>query len=509
MMFMAGHEQLADRLQVVRVRRPPVVAVGSASADPRGAEAANQLLWPRTEVVVSVFLVTIRADGNSWRRLAAEPIYYGKVMISGSRPGDDAFLFEAAAHEDRCRIESSRASALRGGVKKLDLGHGETFDLEGTTYLVYVQQDDAEWSEAAPAPLPPASADALERLRLLPPAELAAAASRFLTLPHVLAWWEREFVARTGFVQCRDGRVPAVRSCKLTLQDGGAQLAWDVQIWSPIGKTWTGAKERASFARSVSADDLLLLRDCATRLSVLGAATGAGPTRAPLLRKVGWATVALSLLLAFTLLPICFALGSQELVITTSLFRAGLLGGKLAMPTSFSADGHVDPWGHPWRFRPRSTEPSNDPETWRWGFYSVGPDGKDDVGLGDDAWGHELHFSHPECRFLAVSREGFLLLAFTLTWLLAHPWQGVARSPSKGREAARALVIAAPPTLVVFAMIAWLLTWVAGDVGKLARSTSKLIMAPLPLAVSLSIYLLLFVVVFAFRMRAPLAPDPD
>lgn len=137
--------------------------------------------------------------------------------------------------------------------------------------------------------------------------------------------------------------------------------------------------------------------------------------------RAGWVGVAACLVLGSTLMPFALEMGSPELAATTMLYRGGLVEG---LPNKARAEKQVGPFGHPWRFREQAEAPNPDadPRAARWGIYSVGRNGVDDRGLGDDVWPYPDPSAHPECRFLAWSSEGFLLLALALASLVAHRW---------------------------------------------------------------------------------------
>lgn len=219
----------------------------------------------------TVYLVSIVGPWVTWRNLGPEPTYYGEKIVSGTIVAGHEPWFSAAAEGERCVVEWRRAAAsspFPGRAVRAVLAHADRFEIGDSMYLVYVEPSDAAWTEA-PTVAGVNDETSLEILQQLPEDEIVLAARRFLALPHVSAWWYTEFKARTGFVQCRDGRVPRPRACKIAFLDNAVRLRWDVAVWEMFREAWAPGSEHASFERDVGGSSLATLLDCATRLVVL------------------------------------------------------------------------------------------------------------------------------------------------------------------------------------------------------------------------------------------------
>jgi hypothetical protein len=159
-------------------------------------------------------------------------------------------------------MRSGVASPLRAGARAQRLSHGEGFVVGHTRYFFYAERCST-WEETATQT--DTTGEIVSQLGLLPSSELEDAGRRFLNLPHAAQWAHVEFVARTGFVQRRDGRVPRVKKCHVDVSQGRVRIHWDSRVWSMGDGAWDDG-EQASFAREVVGDDLVTLWECATVL---------------------------------------------------------------------------------------------------------------------------------------------------------------------------------------------------------------------------------------------------
>lgn len=218
---------------------------------------------PTTVCILAIY------DEQTWRwsPLSATPTcFFYNYAVHGQPSGANRPVFSAVARGDRCLVTWSALSVpapFPAGGPQTELAHGARFDVPGRSYVVWV--GPASWSD----PETEADRQVLNELGALTSVELDSAAWRFLTLPHVSDWWHEEFACRTGFIQCRDGRIPAVARCEVAPVGSGYQLSCGVAIWDLFGGRWAGGE--VTFVRPLRGADLVALRDCAALLPPLPA----------------------------------------------------------------------------------------------------------------------------------------------------------------------------------------------------------------------------------------------
>ena len=202
-----------------------------------------------------------------WSALSATPTcFFDNHAVHGQPSGVNRPVFSAVARGDRCLVTWSAPSVpapFPVGGPQTELTHGARFDIPGRSYVVWV--GPASWSD----PETEADPQVLNELGALTSAELDSAAWRLLTLPHVFDWWHDELARRTGFIQCRDGRIPQVTRCEVAPADGGYELRCGVAIWDLFGGGWEGGE--VTFVHPLRGADLVALRDCSALLPPLPA----------------------------------------------------------------------------------------------------------------------------------------------------------------------------------------------------------------------------------------------
>jgi len=227
----------------------------------------------------TVYILAIHDEETwSWSPLSATPTWFlNGYAVQGQPSGAERPVFSAVARGGRCLVTWSSPSVpapFPVAAPQTELAPGARFDLPGRTYVVWA--GPASWSD------PDAGADpqVMNDLGALTSTELDSAARRFLTLPYVSVWWHDEFVRRTGFIQCRDGRVPRIAHCEVVRADGGYELRCSVEIWdlfqrartsAPPARLLPGAEAPAPYARPLRGADLVALRNCAALLPPLPA----------------------------------------------------------------------------------------------------------------------------------------------------------------------------------------------------------------------------------------------
>ena len=90
---------------------------------------------------------------------------------------------------------------------------------------------------------------------------------RFAQLPYVAAALYDHFVAVTGFVQYRDGRVPRVRTSEIVRASDGARIHAALAICSLFSGAWSAPE--TTLERRLGPIDIAAIVDCATRLSAI------------------------------------------------------------------------------------------------------------------------------------------------------------------------------------------------------------------------------------------------
>ena len=219
-----------------------------------------------------VYLVPVGSKPNEtgFLRLTAEPYYHGEYAMSGSPLVGLETWYTSCARGALCVLNwvaTSRESPFPNGVRELLLGHSETVQMKGRTYLAYVEPAGAACNQALPD-RPSYDAAALATLDGLTDDQRRAATERFLGLPYTRRAWEAEFKRTTGFVQYRDGKVPYARRTALRRTDGILRLQFEVAVFDLFQDGWPPGPEM-TFEWKLQAYDLEMLTACATSLSIL------------------------------------------------------------------------------------------------------------------------------------------------------------------------------------------------------------------------------------------------
>ncbi len=136
--------------------------------------------------------------------------------------------------------------ALEGEVR---LTHGQGFSIDGRRYRVYADPQHRQWSPAA-APLAPHSVQRISTIDLL------RATKGFLYLPFVSPVWTTHFEQQTGFVQCRDGQIPAVTDVRAELRDEVVALACTITVWCLFREKWQASREQCEFTGLIGEADV-------------------------------------------------------------------------------------------------------------------------------------------------------------------------------------------------------------------------------------------------------------
>lgn len=172
----------------------------------------------------------------------------------------------------------------------------------------------------------------------------------------------------------------------------------------------------------------------------------------------------------------------------------------------------LDPWGRPLVWRPRIPdryEASRYVPPTPYLLYSVGPDGVDDDGAGDDldaarSWGHPAYRYLP-ARWLGDARA---LLLCAVVFLVAFAaitkrWARAPRAPSLLTELARALAISAWPA-------SWGVFWANGmrSAGSVLDAAPYVVVRS-PYVVAASWAALWILAAFAWRISRPRPHAPD
>jgi hypothetical protein len=224
-----------------------------------------------------VYLVTVGSKLNEtgFRSLREQPSYHEEYAASGSPLVGLETWYSSRARDDRCVLEwlaTSFDSPFPGGAREIVLGHGELVRMRGRTFLVYVERVGAACNQESPE-RPSYDAAALATLNGLPADLRRAAVKRFLYLPYTRRAWENEFSRTTGFVQCRDGNVPRIRSTALQHDQGVLRLQFEVAVLNLFQDAWLPSP-CMTLTWKLQAYDLEMLIACATFLSILPVDSG-------------------------------------------------------------------------------------------------------------------------------------------------------------------------------------------------------------------------------------------
>lgn len=211
---------------------------------------------------MKVFLVCSSAHSSCWTELTPRPLFYCEDYLR-------TYSFPKAVYSlagtEGCEVEwlrYDRPSPLPESAKKWTFGHGEQFELEGKSYLVYLEREDASWLDHAPAGLE----DRVICLRLQSE-EVGEAALRFLHLPYVKEWWLAEYSRLTSFTLCRNGVIPALKTCQAEVGESQISLTWEVRLYDLFDQQWL--ESPLTISRSVAGQELRLLDQCTHLLSSL------------------------------------------------------------------------------------------------------------------------------------------------------------------------------------------------------------------------------------------------
>jgi hypothetical protein len=248
-----------------------------------------------------------------------------------------------------------------------------------------------------------------------------------------------------------------------------------------------------------------------------GVALGAGPLGVALvLVETQWPIagpiVAVAVLVALALLATRLELAAwwateawtaRALVVLAVL---GLFAGPLWGPISarahtsevvraFEAKRPLDPWGRPWCIRPGVV-------------YSSGPNGVDETGQGDDVdvlrTGNMGALSPTErllAEQIALVLAGTLLPLIVVFATAGEEFFLAPRSESLASEAARALAIAAPLTLVLAPA-----AFVGFEMSFKHQNALEATLVPAPFAAAGTVAFVCFLGAFAWRIARPLSP---
>lgn len=169
------------------------------------------------------------------RELENSPDYYSEDFFSRVNFGGRA-LFSAAAAEGECVIEwlAKTPSPLAGGARVARLQEGQMFRCDDTDYLVYAEPFDCVFAYDSDSP----AESILTAFEGLGERRQRDALFCLMDLPYVSKGLNNDFVAHTGFVQLRDGRVPRVRHIHWERRDQSFVLRIEMEVYQLFTCEW-------------------------------------------------------------------------------------------------------------------------------------------------------------------------------------------------------------------------------------------------------------------------------
>ncbi|EKE77057.1 hypothetical protein [Gallaecimonas xiamenensis] len=154
-------------------------------------------------------------------------------------------------------------SPFPDGARQCRLGHGQFLPYPARGLLGFWCK--AHYQGAGDQ----AAMDALSALKGLPDNALRAACLRYLGMKDMSLRWVRDFTYKAAFIQCRNGKVPKIRTLNVTREAIGIQLALEVVVWDMFSQSWMPDRGRADLTLMVEGIELVKLYDFASDFTAL------------------------------------------------------------------------------------------------------------------------------------------------------------------------------------------------------------------------------------------------